>query len=111
MALDQSKAKAAAAAVDGLVQQGVPRDQAVVLVHRAIARIWAGRPSSGLGDEADAILTTIKNAGEASPIAAVREAVTPWLFATSLIGFAMGLMNTRRISLMFSKWKEKRRAI
>lgn len=110
MSLDPSKAEAATAAVESLVAQGVPRAQAVPLVHRAIARMWAEKPSrSGLGDTADAVLTDLKTAGDAAPIKAVREAITPWLWVFSVVGFGMGLMNTRRISLMFENWKKKRR--
>jgi hypothetical protein len=111
MSLDPTKTQGASAAVDSLVQQGIPRTQAVSLVQKAIARMWAEKNASrsGLGDTADAVLTDLKNAGEAAPIKAVRDAITPWLFVFSIVGFGMGLMNTRRISLMFSNWKKKRR--
>ena len=111
MSLDPMKAQAATAAVDQLVQRGVPRGQAISLVQRAIARMWAEQAASrsGLGDTADAVLTELKTAGDAAPIKAVRDAVTPWLFAFSLVSFGLGLMNTRRISLMFENWKKKRK--
>ncbi len=110
MSLDPTKTQAAADAVESLVRQGIPRVQAVASVQRAISRLWAEKPSySGLGDAADDVLTNLKTAGEAAPIKAVRDAVTPWLFAMSLVGFGMGIMNTRRISMMFENWKKKRR--
>jgi len=111
--IDQQKARAAATMVNDLVKRGVPRGQAVALVHRAIARIWASRPPvarTGMGDEVDQMLMTMKSAGESAPVKAVREAITPWLWVTSLVGFGMGLMNTRRISLMFTNWKNKKKA-
>jgi hypothetical protein len=51
-----------------------------------------------------------KAAAAIAPIKAVREAVTPWLWVTSLIGFGMGLLNSRRIAKMYSDWRRKQRA-
>jgi hypothetical protein len=111
MSLDPEKSKGAALAVEGLVRRGVPRDRAVTLVHRAIARMWADQPGSGLGAEVDTVLATMKTAGESAPVAAVRSAITPWLWAFSVISFGMSVVNARRIGMMFKKWKDKRRPI
>lgn len=57
---------------------------------------------SGVGDDGD-IFSQVKSAAEMAPIKAVREAISPWLWVTSVVGFGMGLLNTRRIGIMFRK--------
>ncbi len=76
----------------------------------SVAVWWACPPGrlplegAGLGAEAPpAILTDMAKIGNDPMISAVRNAISPWLWVTSLIGFGMGLMNTRRIAEMYRK--------
>lgn len=71
---------------------------------------WACPPGrlplegAGLGEDAPpAILSDMAKVGNDPLIAAIRNAVSPWLWVTSLIGFGMGLLNTRRIATMYRK--------
>lgn len=70
--------------------------------------LYAPRPS-GVGAAED-VLSTVKAAADAGPLKGIREAVSPWLWVTSVIGFGMGLLNTRRISMMFKNWRRKKEA-
>lgn len=54
-----------------------------------------------------AALAKLKEASELAPIKAIREAVSPWLWVTSVVGFGLALLNTRRIARMYSGWREK----
>jgi len=59
---------------------------------------------AGVGEGATPdVLAQMRAYGDLESVKAVREAITPWLWVTSLIGFGMGLMNTRRIAIMFRK--------
>lgn len=45
------------------------------------------------------------------PVAAieqVRQAVSPWLWVFSLVGFGMAVVNSRRIAKMYGSWKRAR---
>ena len=68
---------------------------------------YAASPS-GVGATED-VLSTVQAAADAGPLKQIREAVSPWLWVTSVIGFGMGLLNTRRISMMFKNWRSKGR--
>ena len=66
---------------------------------------------NGLGqvdiEPIDAFAEKSQAAAALAPIKAVREAITPWLWVTSLIGFGLGLLNTRRIAKMYTDWRRK----
>lgn len=60
---------------------------------------------SGVGqEEGENILVKAANL---EPIRAARELVSPWLWVTSVVGFALAIMNTRRIAAMYRNWKSK----
>lgn len=65
-----------------------------------------GRPvRAGMGqDEGENILVKAANL---EPVKAAREMVSPWLWVTSLVGFGMAILNTRRIAKMYTTWKRK----
>lgn len=68
-----------------------------------------GRPvrASGVGQgEGENILVKAANL---EPIRAARELVSPWLWVTSVVGFALAIMNTRRIAAMYHKWRGKQK--
>lgn len=77
----------------------------------SVAVWWACPPGrlplegAGLGaaEQPPAILADMAKIGNDPMIAAMRNAISPWLWVTSLIGFGMGLLNTRRIALMYRK--------
>lgn len=66
---------------------------------------------NGLGqvdiEAVDAFAEKSQAVAAIAPIKAVREAITPWLWVTSLIGFGLGLLNTRRIAKMYTDWRRK----
>jgi hypothetical protein len=88
-------------------EQGVPIREACRMACRATTRALGRAPGSGLG--ADEVLTALKDVGEAEPIKALREAVSPWLWVSSLVGLGMGVINYRRIGRMFGSWKKAKR--
>lgn len=66
-----------------------------------------GRPvnAAGVGqEEGENILVKAANL---EPVKAAREMVSPWLWVTSLVGFAMAILNTRRIARMYTTWRKK----
>ncbi len=74
--------------------------QLEALVSEATGRVLARTPlPAGMGQEED-ILAKISAAGNVQEIAAVREAVSPWLWILSCVGFVMTTMNTKRIAKM-----------
>lgn len=62
------------------------------------------------GDAPPAILTDLTKAADDPLVAAFRNAISPWLWVTSLIGFGMGLLNTRRIATMYRKHVQRRKS-
>lgn len=84
-----------------LVERGIPPDRAV-----AEAVQWARARGHGMAG-LDAGIDTIREAAELSPVRAVRETVSPWLWVFSLVGFGMAVLNTRRIATMYRSWREK----
>lgn len=91
--------------VDCLVDNGMPRENATLLVQRAAARVEA----AGLGEETSLpenvsfIPTVARDAIEQA-----RQTVSPWLWVMSVAGFIMAVVNTRRIGKMFGSWKRAR---
>ncbi len=69
-------------------ERGIPMKQACALACRAVMRTLGRPPGTGLGQER--ILATFKETGEAAPVKAVREAVSPWLWILSVISFIKG---------------------
>jgi hypothetical protein len=76
----------------------------------SVAVYWACPPGQlplegGLGAEPPppTILADIAKVGNDPMVSAIRNAISPWLWVTSLIGFATGLLNTRRIAIMYRK--------
>lgn len=68
-------------------ERGIPMKQACALACRAVMRTLGRPPGSGLGQEEVGTLTRLKTAGEAAPVKAVREAVSPWLWVLSIASF------------------------
>lgn len=52
----------------------------------------------------------LSDAANVEAVKAAREAISPWLWILSIIGFGMTVMNTRRIARMYHVWKGRRRA-
>lgn len=89
--------------VDRLVEMGVDPKVAARKVWEASDRVLAAAQRSGIG--AFEPVEAIRKAAEAEPVKRVRETVSPWLWVLSIIGFGLGLLNTRRIARMFKDWK------
>jgi hypothetical protein len=78
---------------------GLPIEQAARLAVRGALR------ASGLGQ--DEVFKTVQTAADAGPLKQIREAVSPWLWITSLVGFGLALLNTRRITKMYQGWRRR----
>lgn len=94
-------------------ERGLSEPDACRIAARSVLRA-AGLPlPAGLGADpapgTPAILSQVAAVGNDPMVTALRNAVSPWLWVSSLIGFAMGIMNTRRIGQMYSKWKQRNR--
>ncbi len=97
--LTQEELRVADQMILALRQRGTPRGEACRIVSRAIARVKSSAPSSGGVGQPE----ILKSAAEAAPVKAVREAVSPWLWVLSVVGFGLTILNTRRIARMFKK--------
>lgn len=86
-----------------LIARGMPKEQAIIAATNAVVDL--AREGGGLGQG-----EVFKKAAQAAPVKAIRETISPWLWVLSLIGFGMGILNTRRIKKMFTDWKAKRAA-
>lgn len=70
------------------------------------ARAILGRSvRAGMGQEEGENI--ILKAANLEPIKAAREMVSPWLWVTSLVGFGLAILNTRRIARMYTTWRKK----
>jgi hypothetical protein len=94
-----------------LMARGIPREQALQMASDMAIQAVQKKYPNGLGqvdvDPIDQFAEKSQAAAAIAPIKAVREAITPWLWVTSLIGFGLGLLNTRRIAKMYSDWRRK----
>lgn len=113
--------KIATIAAREFIRLGVPRERAIALgtemaMKAAKIREETGQyllPPDGMGavpvtPQPFDVLAESKAAADIAPIKAVREAISPWLWVTSLIGFGMGLLNSRRIARMYGDWRKKK---
>lgn len=95
-----------------LMARGVPKEQAVRIASDMAIQAVQQKYPDGLGqvnvEPIDAFAAQSQAAAAIAPIKAVREAITPWLWVTSLIGFGLGLLNTRRIAKMYTDWRRKK---
>jgi hypothetical protein len=108
---EQVLIRCAAECTRKLVARGVPREEAVEIASELAIRAALSKYGSGLGQVEvqpyDVWADRSKQYAAVAPIKAMREAVTPWLWVTSLIGFGMGILNSRRIAKMYSDWRRK----
>lgn len=89
-----------------LVLRGYHPKAAKRIVMNKAQAILGRRPTAGVGqDEGENILVKAANL---EPVKAAREMVSPWLWVTSLVGFWMAILNTRRIAKMYKNWRAKR---
>lgn len=127
MKITPERQAAARAVYEDLVQKkGYHPRAAARIVRNATVRAYRvrRRPAGadrGMGDASPAAdvpapaeapaapANFLKEAADLEPIKAVRDAVSPWLWVTSIGGFVMALINTRRIAKMFGDWKRKPR--
>jgi len=104
--------RCAANAARELVRRGVPEERAIEIASEMAVVAAKKKYPNGLGqmEPIDLFAAQSKAAAEIAPIKAIREAVSPWLWVTSLIGFGVGLLNARRIATMYRGWKAKKGA-
>lgn len=94
-----------------LMRRGIPQDRAIEIASDMAVKAVKMKRQNGLGqvsvEPIDAFAEQSQAAANLAPIKALREAISPWLWVTSLIGFGMGLLNARRIATMYRGWKSK----
>lgn len=111
--------RCAADAARRLMARGYSKEEAIrIASEMAVVAMKKKYPNGGMGavpdttappkSDIDIFAAESQAAADLAPIKAVREAISPWLWVTSLIGFGMGLMNTRRIAKMYSDWRKKK---
>lgn len=90
-------------------EEGIPPSVAVGMAADAAVEIHRGSPPARgpLG----AVTEALKDAAASAPVAAVREAVSPWLWVLSLVSFGMAVTNYQRVGKMFGSWQKRRRRI
>lgn len=99
-----------------LMARGVPREQAVEFATKMALDAVRRKYPNGLGQAPvtpqplDTVAQESQSAAAIPIIKNIREAVSPWLWVTSLIGFGMGLLNSKRIAKMYGDWKKKKGA-
>jgi hypothetical protein len=105
-----------AEAVRRLKSRGVPHDKAVEIATEMAVLAVKKKYPGGLGGipvtptPLDTLAQESAAAAAVPIIKNIREAVSPWLWVTSLIGFGMGLLNSRRIAKMYGDWRKKKGA-
>ena len=67
-----------------------------------------GHPVKRIGMGQDAGEDVLARLAAVEAIKAAREMVSPWLWVTSLVGFGLAILNTRRIARMYKGWRGKR---
>ena len=83
---------------------GIPLEDAIRMgVEDARREVIA----NGLGQPPE-ILSKV---AEAAPVKSIREAISPWLWALSVIGFGLAILNASRIAKMYGSWRAGRQAL
>lgn len=97
-----------------LMARGFSREEATEIATRAALEAVKKKYPNGLGQvevnpqPLDTLAKESQAAAAIPIITNIREAVSPWLWVTSLIGFGMGLLNSRRIAKMYGDWRRKK---
>jgi len=87
----------------------ISSEMAVTAMKKKYPNGFGAVPAAASEPEAiDVFAAQSKAAADLAPIKAIREAISPWLWVTSLIGFGMGLLNSRRIAKMYGDWRRKK---
>lgn len=105
-----------AEAVRRLKSRGVPHDKAVeIATDMAVLAVKKKYPNfTGMGDipvnpaPLDTLAQESQNAANIAVVKTIRDAVSPWLWVTSVIGFVFGVMNRRQIAKMYGDWRKKK---
>lgn len=87
-----------------LILRGYHPKAARRIVLENSARVLA---ATGMGQEAGGE-DVLARLASLEAIKTAREMVSPWLWVTSLVGFGLALLNTRRIARMYKGWHGKR---
>ncbi len=105
-----------AEAVRRLVARGVPREKAIeIATEYAVRCVRQKYPNyEGMGEipvnpqPFESLAQESQAAANIGVIKTIREAVSPWLWVTSVIGFVFGIMNRRQIARMYGDWRKKK---
>lgn len=95
-----------------LIASGIPKQQAVEIVVRALGDVVQNH-ESGLGQAPLTFLEPSAPATDFAPesVKAVQALISPWLWIFSVVGFGLALLNTKRISKIYGGWSAGRKAI
>ncbi len=108
-----------------LVARGVPREKAIEIATEYAARMVRQKYPNyeGMGalptaapapaplvnpTPLDSLAHSSQEAANIGVVKTIRDAVSPWLWVTSVIGFVFGVMNRRQIAKMYGDWKRKK---
>jgi hypothetical protein len=99
-----------------LVAKGVPREKAIeIATEMAVLAVKKKYPNyTGMGDipvnpqPLETLAQESQAAANISVVKTIRDAVSPWLWVTSVVGFVFGIMNRRQIAKMYGDWKNKK---
>lgn len=110
-----------------LVARGVPREKAIEIATECAARMVRQKYPNyeGMGaiptsptpaapapmvnpTPLDSLAQSSQNAANIGVVKTIRDAVSPWLWVTSVIGFVFGVMNRRQIARMYGDWRKKK---
>jgi hypothetical protein len=110
--------RCAAEAARRLMARGYSKEEAIRIASEMAVEAIRRKYPHGMGtlpptvpgtpDPLDEIAAKSQAAADIGVIKTMREAISPWLWVTSLIGFGMGLLNSRRIAKMYGDWRKKK---
>jgi hypothetical protein len=108
--------RCAADAARKLMARGYSKEEAIRISSEMAVVAMKKKYPGGFGgipvtpEPLDSLSAESQAAAAIPIIKTMREAISPWLWLTSLIGFGMGLLNSRRIAKMYGDWHRKQRA-
>lgn len=105
--------RCAADAARKLMARGYAQEEAIRISSEMAVAAMKKKYPGGFGavpvtpEPLDSLAVESQAAANIAPIKALREAISPWLWLFSSVGFIMGIVNYRRIGRQYRVWREK----